>query len=283
MQAIEIESPDDPRIAGYRDMKDRELRRELGLFVVEGRINVRCLIERSPYRPISVLASRTAFAALRAALARLDADTPVYLADRAVLRELVGFDLHRGCLALCEQPGPTDLGELLAFGGPPGRDSLLVVLEGLSNHDNVGGVFRNAMAFGVDAVLLCPRCCDPLYRKAIRTSMGATLCVPFGRAGSWPEQPLVALARAGYSLVALDPAGRAIGPVRPGGPALPLPRRAALLLGTEGAGITSEALALADLHLRIDMAAGMDSLNVATASGIALHHFFAARGGGGAS
>ncbi len=274
MRVIQIESRDDPRIEGYRDLKEVAVRQRRGLFVVEGRGTLRCLVERSSYRPRSVLVNPAAFDAMQGVLARLDEETPVYRATRSVLHEVAGFDVHRGCLALAEPAEPVALDRFLAARGAPARDSLIVVLEGLTNLDNVGGVFRNAMAFGVDGVLLCPRCCDPLYRKAIRTSMGATLCVPFTRALSWPEGPLAALREAGYSLVALDPAGQALDDRRTGGSRAALPRRAALLFGTEGVGISPEALAMVDLRLRIDMAAGMDSLNVATASGIALHRFF---------
>jgi len=198
----------------------------------------------------------------------LDGATPIYQAPSQVLRELAGFHLHRGCLALGRRPDDSALEDLLVRATREDGSSLVVVLEGLTNHDNVGGVFRNAMALGADAVVLCPRCCDPLYRKAIRTSLGGALCVPFARMTEWPAG-LARLRAAGYSLVALDPSGASIARVARQG----LPRRAALVLGTEGAGLSPEALDLADLRLKIEMAAGVDSLNVATASGIALHHF----------
>ncbi len=265
-----IDSISDARVADYRDVRDAELLRARSRFMVEGRANVRRLIEDSAYRPRSLLLSPTAREALSDALARLAPEVPVYVAPRGVLDGIAGFDVHRGCLAVCDRPEPVALDTLLA---PPGRPSRLVVLEGLSDPDNVGAVFRNAMAFGVDAVLLCPRCCDPLYRKAIRVSMGAALCVPSARLADWPAD-LEVLRGASYRLVALHPHGDvALAGERPldtgGG-------RVALLLGTEGAGLSPAALARADARVRIPMREGFDSLNVATAAGIALHHLFGA-------
>jgi tRNA G18 (ribose-2'-O)-methylase SpoU len=268
MGRIEIDTLDDPRLDVYRDIKDPQMRRREGLFVVEGRFTLRCLIEDSPFDPVSVLASPPARLALQDVLDELDSATPIYEVPNTVLRDLSGFHLHRGCLALGRRPDDFNLEDLLARAIRPSGESLLVVLEGLTNHDNVGGVFRNAMALGADGVVVCPRCCDPLYRKAIRTSLGAALCVPFARLPEWPTG-LHRLKAEGYTLVALDPSGESIASAARRG----LPRRSALIFGTEGAGLSEEALDLVDLRLKIGMAAGVDSLNVATASGIALHHF----------
>jgi len=261
---IPIERLDDPRVDDYRDIKDGDLRHRRGLFVVEGRGTLRCLVERSPFRPRSVLLDETTRLALADVVARLDPAVPVYCGPRDVLAAVTGYPIHRGCLAVVERPPETGPGALVA--GLPDGPSRVVVLEGLSNHDNVGGLFRNALAFGADAAVLCPRCCDPFYRKAIRTSLGATLCVPFARAGRWPDD-LEALRARGYALVALDPAGE----TRLGDPGATLPARAAFVVGTEGAGIAPETRVLADLRVRIEMAPGMDSVNVATAAAIALH------------
>jgi tRNA G18 (ribose-2'-O)-methylase SpoU len=265
---IEIAELDDPRLELYRDIKDPQMRRREGLFVVEGRFTLRCLIEDSPFAPLSILASPPARLALQDVLDELDAEVPIYQAPSEVLQELAGFHLHRGCLALGRRPDDFGLEELVRAATRADGSSLLVVLEGLTNHDNVGGVFRNAMALGADGILVCPRCCDPLYRKAIRTSLGGSLCVPFARAEDWPAG-LRQLQAAGYSVVALDPEGESIAAAASRG----LPRRSALVLGTEGAGISEAVLELADLRLKIGMASGVDSLNVATASGIALHYF----------
>jgi tRNA G18 (ribose-2'-O)-methylase SpoU len=273
---ILIEALDDPRVEGYADLKDRHLRLREGLFVVEGRVNLRCLIEDSPHRPLSLLLSPAAHTALTDVLEKLSPDVPVYLASHDVLRGLVGYKLHRGCLALCRRPDELGVEKLLTAAPAAPAPSLVVVLEELANHDNVGGVFRNAMAFGAHAVVLCPRTCDPLYRKAIRTSMGGTLCVPFARAGAWPGDALEALRAADYQLVALDPAGKSLDPR-----SAPLPRRTALILGSEGAGLSDAVRQIVDIGLRIEMASEVDSLNVATAGAIAMHHYFDTHAGRG--
>lgn len=266
-----IESVADDRVSDYRGVRDGDLLRERSLFMVEGRANVRRLVEESPYRPRSVFLSKPAYEAMSDLVAGLVPSTPVFVAAREVLSEIAGFDIHRGCLAACERPSPGPPADVLAESGRPSR---VVVLEGLTDPDNVGAVFRNAMAFGVDAVLLCPHCCDPLYRKAIRVSMGAALCVPTARFEAWPDG-LSEVRDAGYRVIALDPApgGVELAAADPG-----TGERVALLLGTEGKGLSAGALALADQRVRIPMVAGFDSLNVATASGVALHHFFS-RGG----
>jgi tRNA G18 (ribose-2'-O)-methylase SpoU len=276
-----IDSVSDERVSDYRDVRDGDLLRERSLFMVEGRANLRRLIEESPYRPRSVFFSKPAYEAMAQLTDRLARGTPVFVASREVLSEIAGFDIHRGCLAAGERPAPVPPATVLA---EPGRPSVVVVLEGLTDPDNVGAVYRNAMAFGVDAVLLCPRCCDPLYRKAIRVSMGAALCVATARVAAWPAG-IEEVRAAGYRVVALDPAPDALelgasevglgGRVGPGGMGGMGGERTALLLGTEANGLSPGALALADERLRIPMVEGFDSLNVATASGVALHHFFA--------
>jgi tRNA G18 (ribose-2'-O)-methylase SpoU len=270
MGTIEIESLDDPRVALYRNLKDRDLRSRCDAFVVEGRENLECLLDRSPHTPESLLLSRRASRTLAPRLAGLPDHIPVYVAERRVLADIVGFDMYRGVLALCRREREPSFEELF----PPraasnGSAAPVVALEALTNHDNVGGIFRNAEAFGAAGVLLCPRVCDPLYRKAIRTSLGATLCVPFVRATTWPE-PLARLRAAGYTLAALHPDAHstALSSSDPDLGSRPL----ALLVGTEGPGLSAEALALCDVRLRIEMAAGIDSINVATACAIALHH-----------
>ena len=264
MPLIPIDSLGDPRVDDYRDLKDAELRRRLGLFVVEGRENLRRLVLRSPFRPRSVLLGEAARRALAPELAKLAPETPIFEAPHALLETIAGYSVHHGCLAVVPRPPETGVAELVAT--LPQGPSRVVVMEGLTNHDNVGGLFRNAMAFGVDAAVLCPRCCDPFYRKAIRTSMGGSLCVPFARAQVWPDA-LSALRDRGYTITALDPGGEQ----RLGDPSLALPERIALLVGAEGCGLTDAARACADLRIRIEMRSGIDSINVATAAAIALH------------
>lgn len=193
------------------------------------------------------------------ALAPLFPDAPVHVASQAVLDAIAGFPLHRGILALGERAAEPPPAELLAGLGPR---ALVLALHGIANHDNMGGIFRNAAAFGVDAVLLDPTCCDPLYRKALRVSVGGVLKVPFTRSSDLLGD------LAGLEVIALSPAGgETLSELK-------RPDRAALLLGAEGSGLPDALLARCRT-VRIPMSGGFDSLNVATTSGIALHHFVA--------
>ncbi len=258
----------DPRLADYRSLKDAELLVRRGRFIVEGRGNLRVLLSRSALRPESLLFSEAAFAALSADLEPFARGHPdLRRARSACSTRVVGFKVHRGALAACLRPAPRDpdtlAGEVLAR-FPAAR---ILVLEGVRDADNVGGVFRAAMALGARAVFPCGRSCDPLYRKAIRTSMGGSLCVPFARTGELVGF-LARLRALGFCVLAFDPkepgdrletlASRAAGPV-------------ALLLGTEGEGLSEAALAGADRRVRIEMEPGVDSLNVATAAAIGLY------------
>jgi tRNA G18 (ribose-2'-O)-methylase SpoU len=268
-----VENLDDPRVAYYRNVKDAELRRQRGLFMAEGRFVVELLLEHGRFDADSLFVTPTNHEVLRPTSERQGVQIPLNVAKQDVFDQVVGFRLHRGCLAagrVGQGAGPQDL----IAGLPDGR-STLVVLEGLTNTENVGAIFRNAMAFGADGVLLCPRSCDPLYRKAIRVSMGGTLRVPFTRSEIWPE-PLQALRVAGYQVLALDPGEGTID--------LPelisssaLTDRVAWLVGTEGEGVSDEALACCDLRVRIPMSEGVDSINVATASAIGLQALFSRR------
>lgn len=270
MRAIAIDRPDDPRISDYRNVPDPVLLRERGLFVAEGRLIVRLLLTETRHRVRSLLVSPPALEAL-AQVPGLVPGTErcqapvIYVAPVDVLAGVVGFNMHRGCLALGERPPSLDVGAVLAAAGAA---RLIVVAERVANADNIGGIFRNARAFGAGCVLLSPGCCDPLYRKAVRVSIGASLRVPFAEVADWPAG-VVAVRERGYTLVALTP--------QPDAPELAdvaaalRTSRVALLLGHEGAGLTTEALAGADCRARIAMSAGADSVNVATASGIAMY------------
>ena len=233
--------------------------------MAEGRLVVRRVLEDPQYRVRSLLLTEAARVSLEHVLERAAAHVPAHIVSLEAMRDITGFNIHRGCLALVERPAPSDPAALVSR---LGRATLVVALEEVANADNVGGVFRNALAFGAGAVLLSPGCCDPLYRKAIRTSMAATLRVPFARIERWPDG-LDALRAAGFAIVALTPAedARDIGafaadPRRPA--------RVALVVGTEGAGLSGAAEAMAVARVRIPMAPGVDSLNLATATGIAL-------------
>ena len=256
-----IDDAEDPRLADYRDL------RGVGpdTFVLEGRLLVQKVLA-SRFRLRSILMTRAAFADLEAALARHGGDVCVYLAAADTIQRLVGFTFHRGCLAVAERGDPLALDDLL-----PDR-RLLVVLEHVTNPDNVGGVFRNAAAFGADGVVLSPGCGDPLYRKAARVAMGGSLEVPFVHAPDW-RAALARLKSAGFTLVALTPDVRAVELDD-----LRVPERVALVLGTESDGITPDTRATADVQATIGMVPGADSLNVATACGFALHRLRARRG-----
>jgi tRNA G18 (ribose-2'-O)-methylase SpoU len=264
-----VESLDDPRLADYRHVPDPELLRRGDVFVAEGRLVVRALLASSPFRTRSVLLTENAFQALADVIEPLLAGIPVFLVEQGTIEALTGFNIHRGCLAIGERPARAKVSDLL-FRLPTARR--LVVLEQIANADNMGGIFRNAAAFGADAVVLGPGCCDPLYRKAIRVSMGAALRVPFCHADLWAAD-IERLRTAGFAVAALvtdegaDDIARYASAFPPGG-------RLALMAGSEGAGLTPEALAHADVRLRIPMTEGVDSLNVATAVGIAQHRFF---------
>lgn len=256
-----ITDPDDPRIAAYRDVRERDLVGRHGHFIAEGAVVLRSLVTGGRHRPLSVLLAENRVAALHPVLAALPPDVPVYVAGQTVLDTVAGFPLHRGILALGERGPLPDPGALLAATRPR---ALAVVLSGIGNHDNMGGILRNAAAFGADAVLLDAGCCDPLYRKAIRVSVGAALTVPWTRLPPGTD-PVALLTRHGFAPVALSPGG-----------SMPLarlarPPRVAALFGSEGPGLPPDILGRCRT-VAIPMAAGFDSLNVATTSGIVLHH-----------
>jgi tRNA G18 (ribose-2'-O)-methylase SpoU len=261
---VQLAGVDDPRLEGYRSVRDSELLRRRGFFVAEGRIVVERLLDavERGYRVASLLLNDASFASLEHRLSQLP-EVPVYVCSTHKLASIVGFNFHRGCLALAERPPDCDP-SAIANG-----TEVVLVLEGVADADNVGSAFRNAAAFGAGAVLLSPACCDPLYRKAIRTSMGSVLRVPYARLSNWPHD-LAALKNQGFTLVALTPGGHAT-------ELAAVPRRRprqkiALLVGSEGRGLTAEAEALADVCMRIPMQPAVDSLNLATATGIALYH-----------
>ena len=273
---IAIDSVDDRRVGDFRVVSDPALMRERGLFVAEGRLAVERLLA-SRFRAQALLLTESVLASLEPALAarrvgagRLD----VYLTDSARLRQITGFRFHRGCLALGLRPTGEGDDDDDWPAAEPSRP--LIALEGVSNPDNVGSIFRNAAAFGAAGVVLSPACADPLYRKAIRTSMGTTLTLPFRVAGEWPAA-LRSIRDAGARLVALTPDGRATDLEAfvgrgPGGPL-------ALLLGNEGDGVSGAALDLCDERVRVDIEPAVDSLNVATAAAIVLQRLRAARAG----
>jgi tRNA G18 (ribose-2'-O)-methylase SpoU len=265
---VRIDDPDDPRIACYRNIRERDLAGRQGLFVAEGKVVLNVLFGARRFAVESALLLENRVAGMEETLVAMPAGRPVYVADQEVIDRIAGFHLHRGILAL----GRRRVGDSLSglIGSLPEK-AIVVALVGISNHDNVGAIFRNAAAFGADAVVLDETSCDPLYRKAIRVSVGAALKVPFVRAGH-ADAMLAALQEAGFSTLALSPAGDdEIAEIAPA-------PRMALAFGAEGEGLPAQLLSKLRTA-RIGMAPGFDSLNVAAASAVALHHLWLKRAG----
>ncbi|MBW3614833.1 MAG: RNA methyltransferase [Actinobacteria bacterium] len=267
---VAVDDPGDQRVGDFVLLTDPDLRRRReqsggadgGFFIAEGELVIRQLL-RSRYRVRSLLLTPRRLASLEAELHSLD--VPVFVAGQEVVDAISGFHLHRGALAAAERGVPADA---RAVAEPA---ELLVVAEGVNDHENLGALFRNAAAFGAGGLLLDPTSADPLYRRSVRVSMGHVLRVPFARLGGWPDS-LSHLRAAGFELLALTPATDAVDlrQVRP------RPRQA-LVVGAEGPGLSAAVLAAADVRVRITMAPGVDSLNVATAAAVALHHLAGAR------
>ena len=265
-EIVRIDDPDDPRIADYRSVRERDLVGRRGLFVAEGAVVLAVLAASRRHRTLSVLLDERRLEGLAGTLAHLGPDVPVHVASRSVIDRIAGFPLHRGILALGCREAPVEPATLLAG---LGQRAVVVVASGIANHDNIGGIFRNAAAFGADAVLLDAECCDPFYRKALRVSVGHALTVPTARLAPGTD-PVALLAGHGFEVLSLSPAGREhlVDVARP--------PRVALLLGSEGPGLPAEVLARSRA-VSIAMAPGVDSLNVAVTCGIVLHHLTAAR------
>ncbi|MFI5100305.1 MAG: TrmH family RNA methyltransferase [Actinomycetes bacterium] len=257
-----VRDPADERLADFRDLTDAGLRRALepaeGLFIAEGEKVVRRAVAAG-YPLRSVLCEERWLPGLADVLEPLD--VPVYLADEVVLRSVTGYAVHRGALASVHRRTLPAPGELLDGA------TRVVVLEGIVEPTNVGAVFRSAAALGMQAVLLDPRCADPLYRRAVKVSMGAVLTLPYARFARWPAG-LDEVRAAGLTVLALTPAPDAVDLADvPAAATLPC----AVLLGTEGDGLTPRAQAAADLRVRIPMAPGADSLNVGAAAAVAFY------------
>jgi tRNA G18 (ribose-2'-O)-methylase SpoU len=256
MAGVTLEDPDDPRLADYVDLADPDLRRrveaERGFFIAESPLVVRRLLG-SGRRVRSVLVTPAQREVLADVLDR--SDVPVYVASDAVLRRVVGFALHRGAVASAERWVLPSVDSVLTGA------RRVAVLERVNDHENLGVLFRSAAALGIDAILLDAECADPFYRRCVRVSIGTVCTLPWTRIDS--------LAQVAVPKIALTPraGATAIGEVA-------WPPRCALLLGAEGPGLSDAWLRAADLHVRIPMHAGNDSLNVATAASIA---FYAAR------
>jgi len=252
---IDIDDPDDRRLDLYRDVKDRDLTGREGLFMAEGKVVLERLF-RSPWcRCTSVLT--TAERLKKLDILALSDDVPIYVVPQTVMDKVAGFPIHRGYLALGRYDHARSITNVLT-GGARVR---VLALSGISNTDNMGGLMRNAAAFGVDAVVLDAGCCDPFYRKAIRVSVGGVFEVPHFRVTDMVET----LEAHGLTTYALSPGGELTLD-----DLVPAPR-SAFLFGAEGPGLAPEVMA-ACTTVRIPMHGGFDSLNVATTSGIVLYH-----------
>lgn len=243
---VDVTDLDDPRLDPYRSLRGRPA--DEATFVVEGVTTLRQALDAGVrLRSALVLPNRTG---------EVDSlGIPFHVASRDVFERITGYDVHRGVLALAERPPDRDPDDLLATAGR------VLAIEGVTDSANVGSLFRNAAALGVDAVVLDTASCDPLLRRCVRVSIGTVLHVPWVRVDGW----LPILRRHHLTTLALTPSGeRALRDVE-------VPERWALLVGTEGSGLSQPALEGADLRVRIPMANGVDSLNVATAAAVALY------------
>lgn len=254
MRRVAVDDPNDPRLAPFLDLRDTQMRaaREPaeGFFLAEGTRTIRRAFEAG-YQPRAVLATERMLGELD------DLSVVAYVVSDQVLGATTGFPVHRGALASFSRRPVPDASAVLADA------NRVVMLEDLVDTTNVGAIFRAAAALGWDAVVLSARCGDPLYRRAIRTSMGAVFAVPWTRVAH--RSGIDVLHDAGFTVVALTPTGASdLG-------SIDVPARRALLVGSEGPGVSHRWLDAADLHVRIAMHAGVDSLNVATAAAIALY------------
>ncbi|MDV6014364.1 RNA methyltransferase [Haloechinothrix sp. LS1_15] len=263
-ELVAVSSSTDPRVDDFRDLTRADRRPDRpggrGLVIAEGTVVIRRLLA-SPYPPRALLGVPDRIDDLAADLAGVD--VPAYVTDAGTMAEVVGFHLNRGVLAVADRATPPSPEALAERGGR------VAVLEGVGDHENLGALFRNAAALGVTGVLLGPGCSDPLYRRSVRVSMGHVLLVPFTRLPHWPGG-LDVLRERGFRIAALTPAACAVDIgdfLDHGDPG----DRVAVLLGSEGHGLSAEAIGAADAAVRIPMLGDVDSLNIATAGAIAFY------------
>lgn len=260
---IDITDPADPRVDDFRDLNSVDRRPDLpagkGLVIAEGVLVVRRMLI-SRFSPHAMLGTDRRLQELAGDLGRVTA--PFYRASAEVMADIIGFHLNRGVLAAAHRPSELPIAEVIADA------RTVAVLEGVNDHENLGSMFRNAAGLGVSAVVFGPGCADPLYRRAVRVSMGHALLVPFARTTAWPSD-LDALRDNGFQVLALTPDPQA------GNLAQVMSelsgKKVAVLVGAEGPGLTETAMRAADARVRIPMAHGTDSLNVATAAALAFY------------
>ncbi|MFV8319707.1 TrmH family RNA methyltransferase [Mycobacterium sp. 23] len=259
----DVTDPDDPRLDDFRDLNSVDRRPDLptgkGLVIAEGVLVVQRMLA-SRFAPRALLGTDRRLAELRDDLTATTA--PYYRTSADVMAQAVGFHLNRGVLASASRVAEPSVAQVVHGA------RTVAVLEGVNDHENLGSIFRNAAGLGVDAVVFGSGCADPLYRRAVRVSMGHALLVPYARASDWPAD-LVRLRERGFRLLAMTPHGdardlrEAMSTVRQ--------ERVAVLVGAEGPGLTAAALRISDVRVRIPMSRGTDSLNVATAAAVAFY------------
>ncbi len=276
LNAVDVDDPADPRLDDFRDLNSVDRRPDLpsgkGLVIAEGVLVAQRMLA-SRFTPHALLGTQRRLVEL-AELAGLAVGSaaqsiPYYRASAEVMAEVVGFHLNRGVLAAARRPGELSVPEVLADA------RTVAVLEGVNDHENLGSIFRNAAGLGVDAVIFGAGCADPLYRRAVRVSMGHALLVPFAKAESWPSD-LNMLRASGFRLLAMTPDRQAASLAR--AMAGLVDERVAILVGAEGPGLTETVMRASDIRVRIPMTRGTDSLNVATAAALAFYE--RARGSG---
>lgn len=272
VDVIDITDPADSRVDDFRDLNSVDRRPDLpsgkGLVIAEGVLVVQRMLA-SRFTPHACLGTDRRLGELAAEGALEGAGIPFYRASPEVMADVVGFHLNRGVLAAARRPAELGLTEVLAAA------RTIAVLEGVNDHENLGSIFRNAAGLGVDAVVFGAGCADPLYRRAVRVSMGHVLLVPFARAADWPRDVDI-LRDNGFRLLAMTPNPRA--QVLAEQMDALAGAKVAVLVGAEGPGLTEAAMRAADVRVRVPMARGTDSLNVATAAALAFYER-ARRGG----
>jgi tRNA G18 (ribose-2'-O)-methylase SpoU len=259
---IEIDDLDDPHLADFAHRTDVDLRRGDGppMYIAESLLVLERAL-RAGHTPRAVLALGASVDEVLAVLGEAHADVPVFTGAGELLAELTGYLLHRGVIASIDRPPLPDPGILIDGA------RRVVVIEDVADPTNVGAIFRSVAGIGADAVLVTPRCSDPLYRRAIRVSMGTVLQVPWTRAPEWPElAPLLRYAGFEIAALALTPEAVALRDY-----AVRAPERVAIVLGAEATGLTAAALEASDVRVQIPMRHGVDSLNVAAAAAVAMY------------
>lgn len=263
VNVIDIDDPDDARLDNFRDLNSIDRRPDLptgkGLVIAEGVLVVQRMLA-SPFTPLALLGIDRRLAELKQDL--IGNPAPYYRVSAEVMAEAVGFHLNRGVLAAARREPERTVADVVDGA------RTVAVLEGVNDHENLGSIFRNAAGLDVDAVVFGSGCADPLYRRAVRVSMGHALLVPFARAVDWPNE-LKTLQQNGFRLLAMTPGAET--KTLPEAMAAVHGERVAILVGAEGPGLSHAAMKASDLRVRIPMSRGTDSLNVATAAALAFY------------